>query len=82
VRIHIRPGPGGHTIAVSDDGPGIPPERLEKLFAPFVRGDTGGKSGVGLGLYIARQAAEILGASLTAESKLGEGTTFSLTLRE
>jgi signal transduction histidine kinase len=83
VRVLITTGPGGaHTVAVTDEGPGIPPERLDQLFSPFVRGDTRGQSGVGLGLYIARQAAEILGATLTATSKVGAGTTFSLALRE
>jgi len=82
VKITIRPGRGGKIIAVKDGGPGIAPERLEQLFAPFVRGETRGESGVGLGLYIARQSAEILGATLWAESKVGEGTTFYLQLPE
>jgi signal transduction histidine kinase len=82
VLIRVSPAGAGKTVAVRDAGPGIPPERLEQLFAPFVRGDTKGQSGVGLGLYIARQAAEILGATLAAESKVGAGTTFSLTLPE
>ncbi len=80
IRISINPGHGVKRIAVSDTGPGIAPERLEQLFAPFVRGQTHGQTGVGLGLYIARQSAEILGATLWAESKLGEGTTFYLQL--
>jgi signal transduction histidine kinase len=82
IRISINPGPGVKRISVSDTGPGIAPERLEQLFAPFVRGQTHGQTGVGLGLYIARQSAEILGATIWAESKLGEGTTFYLQLPE
>jgi signal transduction histidine kinase len=81
VVLAAAPGDGGCTIAVSDRGPGIAPERMEQLFAPFVRGETHGQAGVGLGLYIARQSAEILGATLRAESKLGEGSTFVLQLR-
>jgi signal transduction histidine kinase len=80
VKVTISPSRGGKMIAVRDGGPGIAPERLEQLFAPFVRGDTHGEAGVGLGLYIARQSAEILGATLWAESKVGEGTTFYLQL--
>jgi signal transduction histidine kinase len=80
IRIKISPGIGTKRIAVSDQGPGIEPERLEQLFAPFVRGQTHGQTGVGLGLYIARHSAEILGATLWAESKVGEGTTFYLQL--
>jgi signal transduction histidine kinase len=80
VRVAVKRGPGGTSIVVSDQGPGIDPERLERLFAPFVRGDTHGQAGVGLGLFIARQAAEILGASLRADSKVGAGTTFHVRL--
>jgi signal transduction histidine kinase len=49
---------------------------LDQLFAAFTRGETHGQPGVGLGLSIARQAAEYLGARLWAESKPGEGSTF------
>ena len=82
VRVAVKRGPGGVSIAVSDQGPGVEPERLDRLFAPFVRGETHGQAGVGLGLFIARQAAEVLGASLRAESKVGRGTTFTLDLPE
>jgi signal transduction histidine kinase len=80
IKILITPDGKGKTIAVSDKGPGIPQDRLEQLFAPFVRGHTQGQAGVGLGLFIARQAAEILGAKLWAESEVGRGTTFFLQL--
>jgi signal transduction histidine kinase len=82
VRVAVRHGPNGDgtLISVADQGPGMDPEHLERLFAPFVRGETQGQPGVGLGLFIARQAAEILGASLRAESKVGQGTTFHLQL--
>ncbi len=61
---------------VSDKGPGIAPEKLQSIFAPFARGETYGQKGVGLGLFIARQAADLLGAKLWAESAPGQGTTF------
>lgn len=81
VRLTLTAVPGdGCTISVSDAGPGISAERMEQLFTPFVRGETHGQTGVGLGLYIARQAAEILGATLRAESKIGQGSTFALHL--
>lgn len=66
----------GCLVSVADQGPGIAPDRLEDLFAPFTRGETHGQPGVGLGLAIARQAAEYLGAKLWAESQVGKGTTF------
>ena len=67
-------------ISVADRGPGIPPEKMSQLFAAFERGETYGQKGTGLGLTIARQAAELLGAKLSAESKPGEGAMFHLDL--
>jgi signal transduction histidine kinase len=67
-------------FAVSDHGPGIAPEKLAELFAPFSRGETYGQKGIGLGLFIARQASDLLAAKLWAESKPGKGATFYLDL--
>jgi signal transduction histidine kinase len=69
---------GGCLISVIDQGPGIAPEKLEQLFAPFARGETHGQPGTGLGLSIARQAADLLKAKLWAESTLGAGSRFHL----
>jgi signal transduction histidine kinase len=82
VRLSARPARdgGGCLVAVADDGPGIPNERLSELFGSFTRGDTHGQPGVGLGLSIARQAADLLGARLWAESQEGKGSTFFLQL--
>jgi signal transduction histidine kinase len=71
---------GTQQIRVIDQGPGIAPDRLAALFAPFTRGETHGQAGTGLGLWIARHAADLLGAELRAESTVGEGTTFILNL--
>jgi signal transduction histidine kinase len=71
---------GGMLLAVVDQGPGIEHEKLSELFAPFTRGQTYGQPGVGLGLSIARQAADLLEAKLWAESELGKGSTFFLEL--
>ena len=58
----------------------LAPEKLAALFDSFTRGDTHGQPGVGLGLSIARQASDLLGARLWAESTPGVGTTFYLQL--
>ena len=69
------------TVAVHDVGKGIPPAELPRLFNKFFRGSEGGRpSGSGLGLYIARGLVEAHGGRIAAESKLGEGSTFSFTL--
>ena len=81
VRVEANPrADGGVRISVIDNGAGIPPETLSKLFAPFQRGETYGQKGSGLGLSIARQAAELIGATLHAESGAGAGTAFHLDL--
>ena len=70
----------GCVLWVRDQGPGIAADKLGELFTEFARGETHGQPGVGLGLSIARQAAEYLGAKLRAESTLGKGSTFYLEL--
>jgi signal transduction histidine kinase len=72
---------GAWRLSVADQGPGIPPDKLASLFAPFTRGETQGQPGVGLGLNIARQAADLLGAKLWAESDGTKGTTFHVEVR-
>jgi signal transduction histidine kinase/CHASE3 domain sensor protein len=70
-------------IRVSDNGPGIPPDRLQAIFEPFVQvndGHTRPHSGVGLGLAISRDLARAMGGDLTVESEMGAGSTFYVTL--
>jgi signal transduction histidine kinase len=80
VRVGATEDPMGWRLYVSDEGPGIAPERVKTLFDAFTRGETHGQPGIGLGLNIASHAARLLGSDLQVESKLGEGSTFSLTL--
>jgi signal transduction histidine kinase len=68
----------GCRVSVIDQGPGIEPGRLSQMFLPFSRGETHGQQGMGLGLSIARQAAQLLGARLWAESTPGHGAKFHL----
>ncbi len=64
-------------LTVTDDGPGIPEEKLTAIFEPFVKG---GGRGLGLGLYIARRIVEAHGGSLSVRSPRGAGATFTLSL--
>jgi signal transduction histidine kinase len=80
-------GPSGEagpwmTIAVQDEGPGIPPEAVERVFRPFERSGLTGleRDGTGLGLTISRHLAEHMGGALTVEARAGEGSTFTLWL--
>ncbi len=68
---------------VRDTGVGVPPDRMEAIFEPFVqiRSDlTRTEEGTGLGLAISRSIAEAMQGSLTVESEPGVGSTFTLRL--
>ncbi len=68
-------------LAVSDDGPGIPPTDASRIFTPFVRLDdrvTAGVTGTGLGLSIARELAERMGGTLRLETEGNVGACFIL----
>ena len=64
---------------VSDTGCGIPPENLEKIFEPFFTTKSG-SGGTGLGLSITYGLVQDLGGEIDIESKVGEGTTFTIIL--
>ena len=70
-------------ISVSDNGPGIPPDQLERIFERFTRGDAGltqRVGGTGLGLAISKSLVELHGGSISAESTVGQGSTFHVRL--
>jgi signal transduction histidine kinase len=70
-------------IRVRDTGVGIRPERLPFIFEPFVQGDRAlnrPHEGVGLGLAISRDLARGMGGDLTAESVVGQGSVFTISV--
>ncbi len=70
-------------IKVADTGPGIPPEKLDRIFDPFVQAErrlNQPVQGVGLGLAISQDLAEAMAGKITVESEVGEGSTFTLSL--
>jgi signal transduction histidine kinase len=64
-------------VAVEDSGPGIPPEKRERLFRPFIS-ESG--SGTGLGLAIAKELSAALGGRIELRSEVGKGSRFELVL--
>jgi signal transduction histidine kinase len=79
VTLRTETTPWGASVVVSDNGPGIPPELLERIFERFYRGPGAASRGTGLGLAIARELAERMGGRLLATSGPG-GTRFTLEL--
>jgi PAS domain S-box-containing protein len=83
IAVTCEAGPTAVRLAVRDTGIGIPAEKLEAIFEPFVQVDrhlSRPNEGVGLGLAISRELARGMGGELTAESVEGTGSTFTLTL--
>ncbi len=83
VRVETGHGALGPYLRVVDDGPGIPADDLPRIFERFYRVDRSRQratGGSGLGLSIARHLALSIGADLSVESELGQGTTLILSL--
>ncbi len=87
VRVRVRLIAGeGIAIAVSDQGVGMGPETLARIFEPFFQGSGADfrhkREGTGLGLAISQKLAQMHGGRVTIESELGVGTTVTLFLPE
>lgn len=73
-------------VSVSDQGPGVPPRERERIFGPFVRGNTPaadrvvGRAGLGLGLAIARRVVERHGGQIRVEKATAGGAAFVVRL--
>jgi signal transduction histidine kinase len=87
VTILVRPAAAAEgnlvELAVRDEGEGIPPEYLDRIFQKFVQVEgrkNGKKLGTGLGLTFCRLAAEALGGTIRVESEPGQGSTFTITI--
>jgi signal transduction histidine kinase len=83
ITVSILPADHGAKLTVADTGPGIAPDDLQKVFEKFFRvrsADGKGTRGTGVGLALVKAVTEALGGSVTAQSRLGEGSTFVVIL--
>lgn len=83
VTMNCAATPKTASILVTDTGTGVPKDKLEAIFEPFVqlgRSLSSAHEGMGLGLSISRDLARAMSGDLTVSSKLGEGSTFTLSL--
>lgn len=78
VRAHRAGPPGRLAVVIEDDGPGIPPDLLPRLFLPFAHG--AGEENIGLGLGLARGLTVAMHGDLALECSSPGGTTMVLTL--
>jgi signal transduction histidine kinase/PAS domain-containing protein len=84
IRVVCEESEGTVRIAVSDTGRGIPRDRLNDIFDPFVQLDrslTSGHEGTGLGLAISRDLARKMNGELEVQSEVGKGSTFTVRLQ-
>jgi len=81
----LQPGRSYVSFRITDTGAGIPEEKLQSIFDPFVQVESGHsrtREGSGLGLTISRRLARLMGGDLTVTSEFGEGSRFTLSLPE
>lgn len=85
LRVELAEKEGGNLLLhmyIEDTGPGIDKKTLRELFQPFVQGENSRKvQGSGLGLYICRSLAQMMGGSIELQSEPGKGTRTKVTLK-
>src|SRR5690606_10441246 len=79
ITVSVRPAEGGRvSLRVADDGVGIPPDQIDRIFEPHFSTRT---SGTGLGLAIVKRIVDSWGAVIRVESVVGQGTTVELLMQ-
>ncbi len=83
VAVNLRAEPDAVILEVRDTGAGIPPDELPRLWERFYRGAAGRArdgDGAGLGLALVKELTEAMGGSVAVESRVGQGSCFTVRL--
>lgn len=83
ISVRVRRVGGSAVVAIQDEGHGIAPDALERLFERFYRASEtslGYRAGLGLGLYLVRNIVQLHGGEISVASVEGQGSTFTLSL--
>jgi signal transduction histidine kinase len=83
IEITLRAEAGEARCIIADQGPGLGPDEIERLFSKFGKGSarpTGGEKSSGLGLWIAKRVMDALGGRIWCESEPGQGARFLVAL--
>jgi two-component system phosphate regulon sensor histidine kinase PhoR len=83
ITVRLRTTARTATVEISDQGIGIPPDQLDRVFTPFFRGSNAStmhKGGLGLGLHITHEIVRRHGGAIRVRSTVGAGTTFTVEL--
>jgi signal transduction histidine kinase len=81
VTVTVEGTTSGATIAVTDEGIGIAPDVVPKLFDEFYRAsNAGGQPGIGLGLYVVKEIVSLHDGTVDVQSEVGRGSTFTIRL--
>ena len=81
--VHVKANKDSIRLAIADTGVGIPAAELQHIFEKFYRLDpeqTRGVAGTGLGLYVCKELVERMNGSITVDSEVGSGSTFTVEL--
>src|SRR5260370_23016605 len=80
VTLAARPAGAEVAISVADTGCGIARDEVGRIFQEFVQAGNHSPGGIGLGLAISRRLVQMMGGSISVESELGQGSTFTVRL--